>query len=310
VGRILATATRDGVATRLPVPADRFVHTRISPDGKQVAVGSDDGKQAVVWIYALGSTATMRRLVLPGRSEYPVWTPDSKHIAFFSDGHGDRGIFVQSADGTGAAERLTTAAADESHIPETWSPDGQHLVFALRKSDTYVLRVLERSTRRVEPVAGTESNEPIGAVFSPDGKWLALALSEGLVRGAAENRGVYVKRFPAGELYQAPRQGLDFHPTWSARGDELVYVASAASGKLAVVPVRTVPSVQFGTPTLIPATVTGSRVSNMTRTYDVMPDGRFIGVLNSGEEQDIPRLEVRVVLNWLAELKQRVPVLR
>jgi hypothetical protein len=90
----------------------------------------------------------------------------------------------------------------------------------------------------------------------------------------------------------------------------LIYVTSAASGRLAIVPVQTSPQVQFGAPTLIPATVTGGRVSGMTRTYDVMPDGRFIGIVTAGESEDFPRLEVRVVLNWLDELKQRLPVPR
>jgi len=87
----------------------------------------------------------------------------------------------------------------------------------------------------------------------------------------------------------------------------LIYVTSAASGKLAIAPVQFSPNVQFGAPTLIPATVTGARVSSMNRTYDVMPDGRFVGVVNASETQDSPRLEIRVVLNWLEELKQRLP---
>jgi hypothetical protein len=74
--------------------------------------------------------------------------------------------------------------------------------------------------------------------------------------------------------------------------------------------VQTSPNVQFGAPTLIPARVTGARVSGMTRAYDVMPDGRFIGIVSAGESQDVPRNEVRVVLNWLEELKQRLPVPR
>jgi DNA-binding beta-propeller fold protein YncE len=305
--RVLAISTREGVVTRLPVESGRYVHTRVSPDGKQVAVGSDDGKTAVIWIYPLGSTAAMRRLVLPGRNEFPIWSPDGKQLAFLSDGHGDRGIFVQSADGTGAVVRLTTAPPDEMHIPEAWSPNGQHLVFAVRKGEEYALRVLDRTTQQVSPVGTLTSREPIGAVFSPDGKWLAVAQSrEG--GATAPSRGVYVQRFPSGELYQAPRQALDFHATWSARGNELIYVTSAASGRLAIVPVQTSPTVQFGAPSLIPATVTGARVSNMTRAYDVMPDGRFIGIVSAGEPQDIPRLEVRVVLNWLEELKQRMPL--
>jgi Tol biopolymer transport system component len=307
--RVLAIATREGVVTRLPVEAGRYVHTRVSPDGNQLAVGSDDGKTAVIWIYPLGTTAAMRRLVLPGRNEFPIWSPDSKQLAFLSDGHGDRGIFVQSADGTGAVERLTTAPPDETQIPEAWSPSGQHLVFAVRKGEDYALRVLDRTTQQVSSIGALTSREPIGAVFSPDGRWLAVAQSrEG--GATAPTRGVYVQRFPSGELYQAPKQALDFHATWNPRGKELIYVTSAASGQLAIVPVQTSPNVQFGAPTLIPARVTGARVSGMTRAYDVMPDGRFIGIVSAGESQDVPRNEVRVVLNWLEELKQRLPVPR
>lgn len=216
-------------------------------------------------------------------------------------------MFVQLADGTGAAARLTTAPPDETHIPEAWSPNGHHLVFAVRKGEDYALRALDRTTQQVSSIAIT-SREPIGAVFSPDGKWLAVAQNgrEGGV--SATSRGVYIQRFPVGELYQAPKQVLDFHATWSPRGDELIYVTSAASGRLAIVPVQTTPQVQFGAPSLISATVTGGRVSGMARAYDLMPDGRFIGIVSAGESQDVPRLEVRVVLNWLEELKQRMPL--
>jgi hypothetical protein len=39
------------------------------------------------------------------------------------------------------------------------------------------------------------------------------------------------------------------------------------------------------------------------RNFDIMPDGRVIGVIEAGERQS----EMHVVLNWLEELKQRVP---
>jgi hypothetical protein len=48
--------------------------------------------------------------------------------------------------------------------------------------------------------------------------------------------------------------------------------------------------------------------STRPRTFDILPDGRFIGVANETmlEEATAPRIEV--VLNWFEELKQRVPV--
>ena len=46
---------------------------------------------------------------------------------------------------------------------------------------------------------------------------------------------------------------------------------------------------------------------NVTADYDVSPDGqRFLMVQSSGPEQT--PTQIRVVLNWLEELKQRVPV--
>ena len=74
-------------------------------------MGVDDGKQASVLIYALNGASAVQRLPLAGNNRFPVWSPDGRWIAFQSDRGGDLGIFRQRADGTGVAERLTTAAA-------------------------------------------------------------------------------------------------------------------------------------------------------------------------------------------------------
>lgn len=92
-------------------------------------------------------------------------------------------------------------------------------------------------------------------------------------------------------------------------GRELVYVPSAASGRLAIVNVSTSTGATFGTPQTIPAAVTLGRTSGLTRAFDVLPDGRFIGLVpgpEDGEEQAAAR-EIRVVLNWFDQLKRLVP---
>ena len=44
------------------------------------------------------------------------------------------------------------------------------------------------------------------------------------------------------------------------------------------------------------------------RTYDVMPDGRILGVVAAGETQSAgPTWQIQVVLDWFEELKARVP---
>ena len=107
---------------------------QISPDGKQVAFGSEDDREAIVWVYALAGTSSMRRLTLGGKNRHPVWSPDGQRIAFQSDREGDLAIFWQRADGSGPAERLTKPEESTAHIPESWSPDGKTLLFGDRKS--------------------------------------------------------------------------------------------------------------------------------------------------------------------------------
>src|SRR5262249_1514140 len=50
-GRILALVDRSGARKPLNVPPAPYFQPRISPNGKQLAVTSFDGKEAVVWVY-------------------------------------------------------------------------------------------------------------------------------------------------------------------------------------------------------------------------------------------------------------------
>ena len=280
-------------------------------DGTRAAIGVDDGKDASVQIYALNEKSSVRRLTLEGKSRFPVWSPDGRWVAFQSDRAGDFGMFRQRADGTGVAERLTTAAGGEEHTPESWSPDGRLLSFAVAKSSTTrsALWMLALADKTTTAFGSVTSAEPIGSVFSPDGKWLAYATAtDG--NTTDRNRGVFVQPFPpTGAVYQVPRQLVDFHPTWSASGGELLFSAAAASGQMAAVGVTTVGEVTFGPPVRFPASVTGDRLSRERRAYDILPDGRFVGIVFGTEDATrSSSSDLRLVLNWFEELKQKVPV--
>jgi hypothetical protein len=44
------------------------------------------------------------------------------------------------------------------------------------------------------------------------------------------------------------------------------------------------------------------------RSYDPTPDGKLIGVITLGDNTATLVPQIRIVLNWFEELKQRVPV--
>jgi serine/threonine protein kinase len=156
--RTLVVSDRSGMTTSLKLPPGNYSHPRVSQDGARLAVGTDDGQEANVWIYDLAETSALRRLTLKGRNRYPVWSADGQRVAFQSDEKGDRGIFWQRADGSGTAERLTTAPQDAAHVPESFSMDGKHLLFTEQKDRSYVLRSL---------LMGDKTNAPFGTCSPP-----------------------------------------------------------------------------------------------------------------------------------------------
>ena len=163
------------------------------------------------------------------------------------------------------------------------------------------------SDRRNEAFGGVVSREPIGSVFSPDGRWLAYTYSPG-DDVAVSNRGIFVQPFPApGAVFQAPRQLVDFHPVWTRDGKELVFLGSTTAGQMVAVSVHGTASLTFGSPSRFPARVSGDRLSADPRICDILPDGRFIGVINSTRTGQVGLTrQLRVVLNWTEELAQRL----
>jgi serine/threonine-protein kinase len=128
--KLLSFVERDGKTQPIALPPQMYVHPRLSPDGTQIAVGTDDGRDSNVWVYDRKAPgASLRRLTFGGRNRYPIWSPDGRYIAFQSDREGDGAIFRQLANGSGAAERLTKPDAGAQHEPESWSPDGKTLSF-------------------------------------------------------------------------------------------------------------------------------------------------------------------------------------
>ena len=305
----LAVADHGANGSAIDAEPARFVHVRASADGERLAVDTDDGAEAIVWIHEIDGSASPRRLTFDGRNRFPVWSPDGERVAFQSDQGGDMALYAQRIDGAGGAQRLTTTADGEQHIPESWSPDGKHLAFSVAKGESYSLFVLAIEDGTVTQFGNVQSIEPIGAVFSPDGRWLAY---HALPPGADGFRvgGVFVEPFPAtGARYQAPKVSRDFQPTWSRDGRQLFYIGTTASGQLASVEVDTSSGLSFGRPTLLPFALAAGRLSAATRAYDTLPDGRFVGPRPVGGDAnlDLPLREVRVVTNWFTELERLVP---
>jgi Tol biopolymer transport system component len=209
-------------------------------------VGIDEGADADVWVKDLSGTRALQRLTLEGHNRFPVWSPNGRSVTFQSDRDGTASMYSQASDGGSAAVRLTEAAQDVSHVPESWSPDGHTLLFSEQKGGTFSLMTLSVGDKRVAPFGGVQSREPPEAVFSPDGKWVAYSVNPGLGGVQSPDRGIFVQPFPAtGAKYQVPRTALDFHPAWGPLGKEIFFVSTVVADNLTSVGVQTQSTVTF-----------------------------------------------------------------
>ena len=98
---------------------------RLSPDGKRIAFDSDEGQQAIVWIYDLSGMSAVREL--HGRRPRPYPCLGRQRARRLSVGpRGRRGTVVAARE-TGP-HRLAVDATrwGTSHLPESMSPDGRH----------------------------------------------------------------------------------------------------------------------------------------------------------------------------------------
>src|SRR5262249_39230888 len=151
------------------------------------------GKQSAISIYDLSGANAIRRLTFGGNNRVPVWSRDGKRVVFQSDREGDQGIFWQPANG-GTPERLTRAEPGTFHLPESWSPVDDVLLYSVtRDAETklWIFSLRDRTTSRFGDVISV--GVPTDAVFSPDGRWIAYQVGERSRFGEAS---LYVQPFP------------------------------------------------------------------------------------------------------------------
>ena len=101
-----------------------------SPDGKQIAFTY---KGEIFTVPVAGGEA--RRLTSqPSYETSPVWSPDSKTIAFASDRNGNFDVYTMAADGKSAQwNRLTFNSAGE--VPQAFSLDGKNVYYSASIQD-------------------------------------------------------------------------------------------------------------------------------------------------------------------------------
>ncbi len=284
---------RKGAEQPVSAPPHTYVLPRISPDGRLVTVGIEEADPQI-WTYDLGRD-TLTRLTFQGKPNVdPEWTPDGKRIVF--KGTLNR-LFWQPADGSAPAEQLTDAKLGTNNVPGSWSPDGQNLVFTYDVAGGRQLWIYSPKDRKVRPFEQNPPPYETAPRFSPDGHWIAYFSPE-----SGRNE-IYVRPFPGpGGKWQISDNG-GTEPVWNPKGHELFY---REDKKMMAVEYEGQQTFSAGKPMELfegPYVPTPRSFPD----YDVSPDGqRFLMLKPAEDVQSSSHLVV--VVNWVEELKQKVPM--
>ena len=158
------------------VQAGNFIqHVTLSPDGQQCIFQTRGDIFAMT--VGNGSVKNITRSVAAER--YPVYSPDGKSIAYWSDQSDEYELWVMPANGEGTAKKITSYGGGFRYKAE-WSPDSKKVCFidkagqiAICDINTGKTAVIDKSPRWTH-----ENLKRFTCSWSTDSRWLAYYRDE------------------------------------------------------------------------------------------------------------------------------------
>jgi len=296
--RTLYLVARDGTAEKLPLPPRSYLHPRISPNGRQLAI-EVEGSSHDIHVYDFKS-GVLSNLTTDGVSHWPIWSPDGKWIGYRSGPMGRFQLWQIPADRSAAPRRV--AAEGPSLSAESYSPDGGAIAYTIAASGSpNRIAVVPLGGGNPQPLDDTRYAQG-SPKFSPDGRWIAYCAAES---GKPQ---VYVKAFPGpGPKVQVSNDG-GTDPVWKRTGGELYY---RHDDSMMAVPVSTTPTFSAGRPEELwkghysPGMSTSCGGPGLTSSnYDVTPDGRHFLMIKDDDQDSVTSDRLVVVQAWADEVRR------
>jgi tricorn protease len=220
-----------GVATDLVELRPRFVkgakyvrNAGLSPSGARAVF---EFRGEIVTVPAeKGDARNLTRS--PGAHDRsPVWSPDGKSIAYFSDDSGEYQLHVRPASGKGKVRKYALDGAGFYEGP-VWSPDSKKIAFIDNSESLFWIDLASGKVKKIasEPHYGPVFLRVLRPAWSPDSKWIVYALG---------NRAAYhtVQAYElAADKSRPITDGLSdaIDPVFDRSGKYLYFLASTDAG--------------------------------------------------------------------------------
>jgi Tol biopolymer transport system component len=259
----------------------RLAYERTGADGR-----SD------IWIRDLTRGDAMKLAGTPGTAGAPTWTPDGRELLFSTE-QSFFEIFRVRADFSRPAVQFSTSGGGDKRVSQV-TADGRLAVLVHGsgpKGELWTARLDGSEPAQRWLASDASLTNP---VISPDGRWIAY---DGTESGKVE---VYIQSWPdpAGARRQISSGGAS-EPLWTKGGRELVYRTGDSVMAVTIDPTSGAASA----PALL---FSGRYLTGFgSRNRDATPDGEHFFLVKLPPE--LQARQIKVVLNWLDELRVKVP---
>jgi tricorn protease len=154
----------------------------------------------------------------------PAWSPDGKHIAYFSDQSGEYELHIRLADGTGEVKKFNLGNPPSFFYNPIWSPDSKKIAYTDKRGNLWYIDLAKGQPVKVD--TNEYNGRSLQAAWSPDSRWIAYTKTLSNYMHA-----ISIYSVENAKSQQATDGMSDAsHPAFDANGKYLYFLASTDDG--------------------------------------------------------------------------------
>ncbi len=156
----------------------------------------------------------------------PIWSPDGKRIAWFSDASGEYQLMVTDQEGL-EKPRAITLEKPTFYFRPAWSPDNKFIAYTDTDYNLWYVDVATGVAKKADTDRYAHPNRSLNPVWSPDSKWIVYCR-------LMDNHHKVIKVFnvESGQSLQLTDGMADaISPVWDANGKYVYFLATTNYGQ-------------------------------------------------------------------------------